>query len=173
MFGSADTRLVHTALAAYALLILPLFLLTPLDQVFQVEGRIGVMVRRTLLGLAVNAVLNAWFLFGLGWGLWGIALATSISQWVLLLLGLEAVQRLGITIQWRRHLAWGAWLCLLLALLWPLAVLTETWPLAAWVRLAMGAAATLALLLLAGLSFPGGERAMVRATLSRIRRAVP
>ncbi len=168
MFGGTDTQLVYSALAAASIMTLPLFLLPPMDQVFQVEGRVGIMVRRALLGVVVNALLNAWFLFGLGWGLTGIALATALSYWVLLVFAGRAISRLGMTLHWRRHLAWALWLLLFLLPLWPLKIIAAQAGFGAWLLLAASTSATTVLLLLAGLTFPGAERALVRQTLRRV-----
>lgn len=48
----------------------------------------------TLLGNAVNLCLNAVFLFGMGWGVWGVALATGISRLVNLLMLAVSAHRL-------------------------------------------------------------------------------
>lgn len=48
----------------------------------------------TLLGNGVNLCLNAVFLFGMGWGVWGVALATGISRLVNLLVLVAAAHRL-------------------------------------------------------------------------------
>jgi putative peptidoglycan lipid II flippase len=168
MFGRTDTQLVHTALAAASGMMLPLFLLAPLDQVFQIEGRVGLMARRTLLGIAVNAALNAWFLFGLGWGLGGVALATTISYWVVLLFACRAASNFGMPLHWRSHIAWAAWLIVFLLLLWPLKLLAQQTEIGAWPLLAASTTATALLLLLGGLTYPGQERVLVRETLSRL-----
>ncbi len=168
LFGADDTRLVHAALTAAAAMMLPLFLLTPLDQVFQVEGRVAVMVRRALLGLVINAALNAVFLFGLGWGVTGIALATTLTYWLVLLFALRAAAGLGLRIHWRRHLAWFAWLGTALAPLWLLRTADGYALLAPWAQTLVATAAALALTVLAGLTYPGSERRLVSATLARL-----
>ncbi len=168
MFGSTDTQLVYSALAAASCMILPLFLMPPMDQVFQVEGRVGILVRRALLGVVVNVLLNAWFLFGLGWGLPGIALATALSYWVLVLFAGRAISRIGLTLDWRRHLVWTSWLFLFLLPLWPLKAFAAQAGINAWLLLAVSMAATTVLLVLAGLTFPGVERALVQQTLRRM-----
>ncbi|MDR0736261.1 MAG: polysaccharide biosynthesis C-terminal domain-containing protein, partial [Zoogloeaceae bacterium] len=104
MFTAGDTGKVTRAISAYVWMILPLFLMGPMDQVFQVERRISPMVWRVVLGMLANVVLNAWFLFGLGWGVYGVALATAIAYWIMLLTGLGALERLGYVFAKRRHL---------------------------------------------------------------------
>lgn len=168
LFGADDTRLVHAALAAAAAMILPLFLLTPLDQVFQVEGRVAVMVRRALFGLVINAALNAWFLFGLGWGVAGIALATAITYWLVLLIALRAAARLGLRIDWARHLAWLVWLAAALSPLWLLREIGAPALATPWAQVLAAGSATLLLTLIAGLIYPGPERRLVRDTLTRL-----
>lgn len=107
VFKGTDTILVSEALACFSIAMLPFLLIAPLDQVFQVESRLGYMVNRTLFGMVVNIVGNGLFLFVFHWGVQGIALATAISYWVMLLTGLQAVTKLGINLAWKRHLRWG------------------------------------------------------------------
>lgn len=117
VFSADNTESVVLALTAYVWSLVPMFLIGPIDQMFQVERKISLMMRRTVLGLLVNVILNALFLFGLNWGIYGIALATSISYWVMLLAGLSGLECLGYSIDKRRHLRWIGWnvLALLLA----------------------------------------------------------
>ena len=110
LFTAADTEIVTTAIIAFAWMILPLLLIGPLDQTFQVEKRIGLMVSRTAIGMITNIILNAWFLFGMGLGLVGIALATSISYWIMLIAGLHSLRQLGYRIDWSSHIKWCGWI---------------------------------------------------------------
>jgi putative peptidoglycan lipid II flippase len=167
MFSAADTQLVATGILAYSWIVLPLFLIGPLDQIFQVERRIGFMVRRTALGLATNIVLSAWFLFGLGWGLIGVALATSISYWVILTAGLHSLKGIGYQIEWVRHLKWAGWISIFLA---PIFFLSSFMPVSithGLPNLLMNVCAVLSVLLIAGLTYSGEESVFVRKTLYR------
>ncbi|MBL4617128.1 MAG: MATE family efflux transporter [Robiginitomaculum sp.] len=51
--------------------------------------RMAMMVQ--LLLAFINTVLDIWFVIGLGWGPMGVALGTSIAEWVALFLGLVLV----------------------------------------------------------------------------------
>jgi len=167
MFSAADTQLVATGIFAYAWMVLPLFLIGPLDQIFQVERRIGFMVRRTALGMVANIVLNAWFLFGLGWGLFGIALATSISYWIMLSAGLHGLKKLGYHIDWARHLKWAGWVLIFLA---PTYIMSSFVPVSlthGLPNLLVNVCAVVCVLLIAGLTYPGEESVSVRKTLHR------
>ncbi|MBO9480320.1 lipid II flippase MurJ [Salinisphaera sp. G21_0] len=170
VFTASDTASVAQAINAYAWMILPLFLIGSLDQVFQVEGKVGLMVRRTVLGLITNIILNAWFLFGLGWGLFGVAMATSISYWVMLLTGLASTRRLGYTIEKFRHTRWLAWNTASVFL-----VYTALNTLPVTVQLGVPSLFVAAFLigvamLLAGIFYRGYEQALIKATLNRIFR---
>ena len=116
-FSADNTASVGRALSAYSWAIVPMILTVVLDRVFQVERKIGLIVRRSVFGLLVNIILTAWFLFGLGWGVYGIALATSVSYWVMLLAGLSGLEYLEYDIEKRRHLKWIVWNILALALI--------------------------------------------------------
>ena len=109
-FGSTDTEAVGNALVAFAFMTAPIFALPPLDQIFQIEKRIGFMVRRTLLGIAVGAVLNYVAIFVLGWGIFGLALATTLSYWLILVAGIFGLVRIGYEIALGRHIRWMVWL---------------------------------------------------------------
>jgi peptidoglycan biosynthesis protein MviN/MurJ (putative lipid II flippase) len=115
-FSASNTESVTLALSAYAWSIVPMLLISSLDRVYQVERKIGLIVRRSALGLLANLILTTWFLFGLKWGLYGVALATSISYWVMLLAGLSGLKYIGYDLEKRRHLRWGCWNAFALAL---------------------------------------------------------
>lgn len=168
VFTEHDTSLVAEALAASAWMILPLLLIGPLDQVFQVEQRVGLMVRRTVLGMLTNVALNAVFLFGLGWGLFGVALATSISYWVMLLSGLTCLRELGYTIHWARHAKWAAWVALALVTVIFVLELRFFDDINAWTRMFSVGVLTTAALLLAALGYRGKERALFVEMLRRV-----
>lgn len=106
VFSAADSSLTAMALLGYSAGLVGLLLIPVCDQVFQVLERLGLQTRRVGAGLAVNVVLNWVFLFKFGWGVWGIALATSISYTTMLILSLQAIHAQGIDIHLRRHLRW-------------------------------------------------------------------
>ncbi|MEM4725206.1 MAG: lipid II flippase MurJ, partial [Candidatus Hadarchaeum sp.] len=168
MFTAADTQHVFEAMLGYAWLLPPLLLIGPLDQVFQVEQRIEFMVRRTLLGLAINAILTAWFLFGLDWGVFGVALATSISYWLMLLSGLDGLRRLGYSLQVWQHAGWIVWLVLCVggAAVAMHAWMPMAWRFGAWPIVWSGIGCGLAMLA-AGVVYPGSQRVLVIGTLKR------
>lgn len=105
-FTAADTSLTAAATRGFALGLVPLLLSPALTQVFQVLGRNDVLVRRALAGFGINMALSAWFLFGLGWGLQGLALATGASQLAMLALVLRALGPHGVPVAWGRHARW-------------------------------------------------------------------
>lgn len=168
LFTSTDTVSVAHAITAYAWMILPLFLIGPLDQVFQVESKVGLMVRRTLLGLITNAFLNAWFLFGLGWGIFGVALATSISYWVMLITALVSTKQLGYTIETVRHVCWLTWngvgLFIAFIAFKALPEVIQTGVTSIFIAVLMIGMT----MLLTGLVYHGHEQSLIKSTLSRI-----
>ena len=110
MFQGNDTDLVYLAMSGFAWSILPMFLQVPLIHIFQISGRIDLMVKRTICGLIINVFFNSLFIFILKWGVWGIAMATSISYWVVLLYSLIASLKLNLIVQIKRHIGWICWL---------------------------------------------------------------
>ena len=106
IFSSHDTHLTAQALICYALGIVPVLLISPCNQIFQVINRIDLQVKRVILGLICNVLLNGFSLFYLKWGVWGIALATSISYLIMLGVSLRAIGQQKIEIHWTRHLRW-------------------------------------------------------------------
>jgi len=53
--------------------------------------RMAMMVQLTLA--LINTVLDIWFVIGLGWGAMGVAIGTSIAEWLAMILGLALVLR--------------------------------------------------------------------------------
>jgi len=167
-FTVGDTASVAVAITAYAWMIPPLFLIGTLDQVFQVENKIGLMVRRTVLGLIINAIFSAWFLFGLGWGLFGVAMATSISYWVMLLTGLISTKQLGYAIEWLRHMRWLAWNAACLLMVFTAFKSLPTGLQTGIPSLLVSASMIGMAMLLAGLVYRGDEQRLVKTTLTRM-----
>lgn len=166
LFTPADTLHVGSAILGYAWMILPMFLIVALDQAFQVEKKISFMVRRTVLGLIINAILSAIFLFGFGWGILGVALATSISYWVMLLSSLEGITRLGYNVAWVRHARWLLWMTVLMAVLYGFSYVSTGMD--ELLRLLLGIAVMFSLMLAGGYFYFGCEGLLVRNSLRRI-----
>ena len=108
-FTGKDTAAVASALAAFSFMIAPAFVLKPLDQIYQIENRIGLMVRRNLVGIVAGILFNYIAVFVLGWGVFGIAIATSISYWIIILLGIIGLGSMGYEVATARHLKWAGW----------------------------------------------------------------
>jgi putative peptidoglycan lipid II flippase len=109
-FTRENTLLVARCTSFLAFSTIPIALMPALGQIFQVEQRLDYIVKRVLLGVSINALLCSLFLFQFRWGAEGVALATSISQWTMLLASLASAKRLGITLDLRRHAIWLAYL---------------------------------------------------------------
>ena len=166
LFDDDATRQVSIAMVALAAMILPIFLMAALEQIFQVEKRLGIIAIRTAIGVVCNIVLNWLALFVLGWGLFGIALATTISNWAMMLASIQALRRLGYPIRLGWHIMWGLWLIWWLFLstiffyfLAPSGGLAHILLTAFYVGLAS---------LLAGVLYPGRERQLIIATSGRL-----
>lgn len=106
-FNKTNTDLVARCTGNFGIAMVPFLLIPALGQICQVENRMKLLVRRTLLGLALNITFCSIFLFVLQWGAEGVALATSISHWGMLLVSSALVRQLQIGIEYQRH---GAWL---------------------------------------------------------------
>ena len=105
-FTREDTLRVAGCTSFFAFSILPIVLIGPIGNVFQVENRLLLITKRVLFGLFLNVIFGVIFLFGLNLGAEGVALATSISQWGMLLSSLWSVSRLGIPVAFKRHTRW-------------------------------------------------------------------
>ena len=105
-FGPEDTQNVANCLSLFAPSIIPLLLMNPLGQIFQVEHRVKLVIRRLVFGMLVNVVCCYLFLFELRLGANGVALATTISQWAMLITALILMQRIELRIGYLRHLGW-------------------------------------------------------------------
>lgn len=162
MFSSADTRMVADCVVAYAWLLLPLFLIGPLDQIFQVERHIAYIVRRAAFGMVTNIVLNTIFLFGFGWGTIGIAFATSLSYWVMLIAGLYGLKKIAYQIEWLCHLKWVGWLISASVMAYFTCVMINDYFEFELIKLMVSAATIFGILLVAGLVYPGIEGSLVR-----------
>lgn len=60
--------------------------------------RVGALLLMSMVGNLSNVGLDAWFIWGLGWGPWGAGLATALSQLAMFLVGLALLRPLQ---QWR------------------------------------------------------------------------
>ncbi|MBL4606205.1 MAG: polysaccharide biosynthesis C-terminal domain-containing protein, partial [Pseudomonadales bacterium] len=110
LFSDSSTGLVADGLLGFSLVVIPLLIMGPIDQIFQVENRLSVIVWRNIVGLVLNIILNAYFIFILNWGVFGVALATSLSYWGMILSALISLRKLNITVTWGKHLMWSGWL---------------------------------------------------------------
>ena len=105
-FSLDNTKLVYSALMPLSLIIIPLLLQRAMDQIYQVENKISLIVKRTIIGLILNIILNFLFIFYFKFGLFGVAFATSISNWLVLALSISALKQLNIEFLWLRHFKW-------------------------------------------------------------------
>ena len=166
LFDDEATRSVTIALVAVSPLVLPLFIIPLFDIIFQVEKRISTLVVRVAVGIVCNLVLNWIALFVLGWGLFGIALATTLSNWFMMLAAAQAARRLGYQINFWRHLAWGLWLLgWLLAALIALYLAPATTGLVYLVMSGLGVSVAVGL---GGLLYVGGERRLIVGVIQRV-----
>lgn len=106
-FNSENTLLVAHCTGNFGLAMIPFLLMPALGQICQVENRMKILMRRTLLGLALNICLSTLFLFEFSWGAEGISMATAISQWGMLIASMALMRRLEIGVDYGRH---GFWL---------------------------------------------------------------
>jgi len=167
-FTVENAQSVASTMKASVWMILPLFLIGPLDQVFQVENKIGFMVRRTVTGMVANAILGSLFLFVFKWGIVGVALAASMSYWIMLLSGLHGLESLSYRVDWVRHIKWSCWIvvCLACVYLILLDILScRVSNVFSLIVCFLGVGATL---LVAGMFYFGEERSLVRQTIRRV-----
>ncbi len=116
-FTYQDTTKVSELLLILSLMLLPLFIQRPIDQIFQVEKQINIIVKRTLAGILLNIILNYTFIFYFNFGIYGVALATSISNWAILILSIEQMRKLKIKVFWNRHIIFTSWLVIIFTLI--------------------------------------------------------
>lgn len=69
-------------------------------------GRPRVTLLITIVTTVANALLNQWFIFGLGWGIAGSAWATNVAQLIGLLLGIVLFLDRSYRARFRSHLTW-------------------------------------------------------------------
>jgi MATE family multidrug resistance protein len=69
-------------------------------------GRPAVTLLVTLVTTTTNALLNQFFIFGLGWGIAGSAWATNAAQLIGLLLAMALFLRAPYRLKYRSHLTW-------------------------------------------------------------------
>ena len=112
-FDRSDTELVSKGVSVFSLMMLPLFLMAPLGQVFQVEGRIDILVWRAGVGMVINCFLNYILIFIFEYDIVGVALATVISYWVMLVFTLQGLKKIDIEIYYIRHMVWFIWIIII------------------------------------------------------------
>ncbi len=169
VFTVEDTKNVGIGFVAYAGIVLPLFLIAQLDQVFQVENKIGVLVKRAILGMVCNIVLNSFFLFVLGWGLFGVAFATTISYWIMLLTSLLSLKDIGYSVNWYKHLLWAMWLLVSQSIAFVMFVIVSSLVRNDFILIPLGLAISTISLISFAYFYRGEEGLLVRNTISRVR----
>ena len=105
-FSRDNTLMVASCTANFAFAIIPILLIGPIGQIFQVENRLKLVAKRILFGLFLNAIFGFIFMFIFEWGPKGVALATSLSQWGMLITSLSSMARLGLQVDFKRHFQW-------------------------------------------------------------------
>jgi putative peptidoglycan lipid II flippase len=118
-FSAADGAQTVEALRGYSIAI-PAYYVTPVClRTLQILGALRWAVPATLATLAVNGGLGALFVFGLGRGTGGVALAVAIANSFFSIVALLVVRSAGVRIDGRRifHLAPGSLVAVLVALL--------------------------------------------------------
>jgi putative peptidoglycan lipid II flippase len=167
VFSKADTVLVYKALSGFAWALLPVLAIGPIEQIFQVQKRIDLLVLRRVIGLILNGGLNALFLFVFQWGLWGIAMATSISHWFVFILAIFSAKQTGLLLELRRTAFWFSWISLLsisASFLITMVSRTIHWPYFVIVQFIV-----YGLFVLSGtILYKGKEGELVRKTIGRI-----
>lgn len=166
LFDEEATANVNLALVALAPLVFPAIVQSLYDAIAQVEKRIGALVVRVAIGIVANVILSGVALFVLGWGLFGIALATTLSNWIMLLASAQAARQLGYRINFWRHVAWGVWLCL-----WAVLAMVVLFFVPAKTGLAQVIIVGMSLSVAVGLGgvlYLGRERQLIIATLKRM-----
>ena len=173
LFDDEATANVSLALVALSPLVFTTIVQPLFDNIALVEKRIGVMVIRVAIGIVANIILSGVALFVLGWGLFGIALATTLSNWIMLLASAQAARKLGYNISFWRHLAWGVWLGLWAVV--AMVVLFFVPASTAWGGLVQIMVVGMSLSLAVGLGamvYLGRERQLIMSTLGRMLRRV-
>ncbi len=73
-------------LRGYAVGLVPMALVICSVQGYYAQGNYTLPMQASLISVGSNFVLTSFFVFGLGWGAYSIALATSLSAWINLLM---------------------------------------------------------------------------------------
>ncbi len=97
-FTPKDVMATSSCLTAYALGLIPSALVLLLAQGFYAKKSYKPPLLASLSAVAVNLFLNAFFVFGLGWGAISIALATSASSWINCLILYKFLQNRGFSV---------------------------------------------------------------------------
>ncbi len=108
-FSNDDTLLVYRALIGFSWSIFPIVILGPMEQIFQAQGKIRMMVWRKGLGMLANVFFNYLSLFVFDLGIFGVAMASSIGYWIIMLCGIWAARKLGLSLFGKRMIAWSLW----------------------------------------------------------------
>ncbi len=105
-FSKLDSIRVSGILKYFSILIIPLFLIGPLDQIFQVERKVKIMAMRTIVAICINVILNYLFVFVYHLGVNGVALSTTCSYLAMLIFALINLDKLGYNINWIELFKW-------------------------------------------------------------------
>ena len=106
VFTQEDTILVYQSIVGFSWSILPTIILGPMEQIFQAQGRLNLIVWRKALGIVTNIIFSYLFLFVLDGGILGVAAASSVGYWIIMLSGIGAARKLGLSLLARRLIVW-------------------------------------------------------------------
>lgn len=109
-FDGSSVELVSMALFGYMPMIIPLLLINTFDHIFFLKNRILFLTQRLVVGLIANVILNSLFIFTFEWGVFGLALASSLSYILMVLFGIMQVKKLNILINYYEHFLWFTWI---------------------------------------------------------------
>jgi putative peptidoglycan lipid II flippase len=109
MFSASNCKMVADALIYFSPCLLATIIIGAIDCFLVVQDRIYLIVARTIMATLCNITLNYTFIFIFDLGLLGIALATSISSWLLVVISIFSLKKINIKVSLYKMVAWLLW----------------------------------------------------------------
>ena len=168
MFSNNDCKMVSEVLIYFSPCLLAIIIIAAIDCFLIIQDKVHLILVRTVMASLCNILLNYIFIFVLDLGVLGIALATSISSWILVCISILSLRKIGIKVNILKIITWFLWVlafCLVGCFMFNryIAILSNNFFITCLYAIIVAISA-----IIAGISYIGEEGFLVKENITRI-----